>query len=201
MKYLILVFSIAVLFSAQAFGVELPQIFTSKQTYHYGDYLSVTIQVSEVTGSDAVLYIIDSSGTKSTAIPVKIRDMTTTINAQAPFDSLLFKEGQYELQLDYDGSKLFAEFELVDIGNIVMPFGSNAVIPQWTGGVISDYGLLKFLADKNTINLPEGKTLKESAKIPSWYKTNALWWSEKKISDEEFVNGLDYLLSHKVIIL
>jgi hypothetical protein len=200
-KYLILVLSIGVLFSTHAFGLELPQIFTSKQTYHYGDYLSVTIKVSEVTGSDAVMYIVDSSGTKSTAIPVKIRDKTTTILAQSPFDSLLFKEGKYKLQLDYDGTKLFAEFELVDIGNIVMPFGSNAVIPQWTGGLISDYGFLKFLADKNTINLPEGKILKESVKIPSWYKTNALWWSEKKISDEEFVNGLDYLLSHKVIVL
>lgn len=196
-----LVFLVGGLFSAQAFGVELPQIFTSKQTYHYGDYLSVTIKVSEVTGSDAVMYIIDSSGTKSTAIPVKIRDTTTTITAQAPFDSLLFKEGKYELQLDYDGTKLFAEFELVDIGNIVMPFGSNAVIPQWTDGLISDYGLLKFLADKNTISLPEGKILKQGIKIPSWYKTNALWWSEKKITDEEFVNGLDYLLSHKVIVL
>ncbi|MGQ0772269.1 MAG: hypothetical protein ACT4NT_05830 [Nitrososphaerota archaeon] len=201
MKYLMLVFLVGVLFSTQTFGVELPQIFTSKQTYHYGDYLSVTIKVSEVTGSDAVMYIIDSSGTKSTAIPVKIRDTITTIAAQAPFDSLLFKEGKYELQLDYDGTKLFAEFELVDIGNIVMPLGSNAVVPQWTGGLISDYGLLKFLADKNTIILPEGKTLKESVKIPSWYKTNALWWSEKKITDEEFVNGLDYLLSRQVIVL
>lgn len=185
----------------QAFGVESVQISTSSQTYHYGDYLSVTIQVSEVTGSDATMYIIDADGKKSSAIPVKVRDKTTTIAAQTPFDSLLFKEGKYKIQLDYEGIKTFAEFELVDIGNVVMPFGSNVVVPQWADGTISDYVFLKFLADKNMISLPAGQAISEGAKIPSWYKTNGIWWSEKKISDGEFVNGLQYLLSKQVIVV
>jgi len=81
----------------------------------------------------------------------------------------------------------------------MMPYGSNVVVPQWVVGTISDYNFLKFLADKNVISLSPDHALKESVKIPTWYKTNAVWWSEKKISDAEFVNGLQYLLSKKII--
>ena len=199
MKPLAFVFLIGVLFGTNAFAAEPIQISTSQQTYHYGDYLSVTIQVLEVTGSDGVMYIIDSDGVKSSSIPLKIRDNITTIVAQSPFDPLLFKEGKYQIQLDYDGAKLFADFELVDAGNTMLPYGSNVVVPQWVVGTISDYNFLKFLADKNVISLSPDHALKESVKIPTWYKTNAVWWSEKKISDAEFVNGLQYLLSKRII--
>jgi len=192
-----------ILFAAamHAADAQTIEVSTSKDTYNYGDYLGINITVSEITGDNAVLYIVDSAGKKSTAIPVEIKNLTTTITSPNPFDSLLFKEGKYEIEIQYAGERSYAEFDLIDAGNVVMPFGSNVVVPQWSSGTLSDYGLLKFLVDKNTISLPEGKTLMESAKIPSWYKINASWWSEKKISDEEFVNGLAYLLSQKVIKL
>jgi hypothetical protein len=184
-----------------AVDAQTVQITTGKKTYHYGDYLQITISVSEVTENTAVIHIIDWAGTQSTAIPVVIQNLTTTITSPNQFNSVIFKEGKYTIRVQYAGASASAEFELVNAGNMVLPYGSDVVIPQWAGGTISDYGLLKFLVDKNIVVLPEGKTLKESVKIPSWYKKNASWWSEKKITDEEFVVGLDYLLSHRVIIL
>jgi hypothetical protein len=174
---------------------------TGKAVYNYGDYLKITIYVSEIADYNAIMYIIDADGKKSTAIPIQIKNLTTTITAPNPLDPLIFKEGIYKIDLQYGDATSSTEFEVVDVGNIIMPFGSNVVVPQWSDGSISDYGLLKFLLDKGAIQLPEGKTLKEGAKIPSWYKTNAQWWSERKITDTEFVNGLNYLLSHKVIVL
>jgi hypothetical protein len=174
---------------------------TSKDTYNYGDYLGIVINVSEVTGDNAELYIIDSSGKRSTAIPVVIQNLTTTITSPNAFDSVIFKEGKYQIEILYSGASSSAEFSIIDAGNTVMPLGSNVVVPEWAAGSISDYGLIKFLVDKNVLSVPEGETLDTDARIPSWYKLNASWWSEKKISDEEFVNGLAYLLSHKVIIL
>ena len=38
---------------------------TSQSIYHYGEYLTITINVSEVTGDFATIYIIDSSQKKS----------------------------------------------------------------------------------------------------------------------------------------
>lgn len=172
---------------------------TNKATYNYGDYLSVTISVSSVTGKNAILHIIDSEGIKSSGIPVQITKQNTTITTSVPFNSELFREGKYQIQVEYDGIKTSAPFLLVDIGNIVMPFGSNVIVPQWLDGAISDSMFFKFLVEKETVKLPVGQKLEEKTEIPDWYKTNGKWWSERKISDSEFVRGLQYLVNQKII--
>lgn len=198
MKYLLIL--VVVLFgSTQVFGATHVQISTSKTTYHYGDHLAVTIEVSEITSSTASIYIIDSTGKKSSPIPIQIRDKTTTITAPNPFDSLLFKEGKYKIELDYNGIKSSTEFEIIDTGNIVMPYGSKTLVPEWAKGIISDYNFLKFLSDKNLVSFPSDQPLRNDIKIPVWYRTNAQWWYDEKISDDEFVKGLQYLIGKKVI--
>ncbi len=198
MRYFVLVlFFAGILFGAGAFA-EPPQIIPSKEQYHYGQYLTVTIKVSNVSGPDAVMHIVDSKGTKSNPIPIRIDNKTTIITAQSPFHSELFAEGSYRIELDYNREKAYAEFVLADAGNAVMPFGSNLVVPQWTGGLVSDHTFLKFLSDKGTVRL--SAKISENAKIPGWYKTPAAWWSEKKISDEEFIKGIQYLVGKKIIL-
>ncbi len=196
-RYWILMFCTLVFLVLPNANAEI-QITTSKKTYNYGDYLSIAINVSSVTSEDAIMHIINEDGTKSSAIPVQIRNATTNITSPNPFDKIIFKEGKYQIEIEYAGQKNATEFEIVDAGNTVLPFASNVIVPQWASGTISDYTLLKFLADKDMVNL-QGHTLKESVKIPSWYKTNGFWWADKKISDSEFVGGLQYLLDRKII--
>jgi len=43
--------------------------------------------------------------------------------------------------------------------------------------------------------IPERTT----GEIPSWIKNNAQWWSENKISTEDFVSGLKYLIENGII--
>lgn len=38
-----------------------------------------------------------------------------------------------------------------------------------------------------------------NAPIPGWIKVNAAWWAEGRISDAEFVAGIEYLIRNKVI--
>ncbi len=198
MKPQVLAFCILVVFLvAPGMANAEVQITSSKKTYSYGDYLSIIISVSDVTGDDAVMHIIDSDGVKSSAIQIQIKNAVTTITSPSSFDSSIFKEGKYQLQIEYAGQNGTAEFELVDSGNIVMPLASNVVVPEWTHGTISDYTFLKFLTDGKAVSLQSA--LKENVKIPSWYKTNGLWWADKKITDSEFVNGLQYLLDEKII--
>lgn len=194
---LVVVFLIVVSFqiaSAQTVSVQ-----TSKPTYNYGDYLSITISVSEISGKNAILYIIDSEGIKSSAIPVQITKQNTTITTPVPFNEELFREGKYQIQIEYEGVKSSAPFQLVDAGNIVMPFGSNVIVPQWLDGAITDTMFFKFLVEKNAVKLPEGQKLQEKTEIPDWYKTNGKWWSERQISDSEFVLGLQYLVNQKIV--
>jgi len=198
-KYKVLIFCVLMIFlvSPNIANAEI-QITSSKKTYSYGDYLSIVITVSEVTGNNAVMHIIDSDGAKSSAIPIQIKNTATTITSPNPFDVSIFKEGKYQIEIEYAGQKGAVEFELVDAGNIVMPLASNVVVSEWTQNTISDYTFLKFLADNNTVNLQDD-TILENVKIPTWYKRNGLWWADKKISDSEFVNGLQYLLDEKII--
>ena len=39
----------------------------------------------------------------------------------------------------------------------------------------------------------------DTKSIPDWIKNNANWWSEDLINDIDFINGLQYLIEHKII--
>ena len=201
-KYQVLLFCFLVIFliSPKIVNAESVQITTSKTTYSYGDYLSIIIKVPKVTDDKGIMHIIDKDGVKSSAIAIQIIKSTTTITSPNPFDYIMFKEGKYQIEFEYAGQKSVTRFDLVDSGNIVMPLGSDVVVSKWANREVSDYIILKFLSDKNLIKL-DSQTVKEDVKIPSWYKTNGLWWSDKKISDSEFVNGLQYLLDREVILV
>jgi len=40
---------------------------------------------------------------------------------------------------------------------------------------------------------------KDTKSVPDWIKNNAIWWSENLITDLDFINGLQYLIEHKII--
>ena len=40
---------------------------------------------------------------------------------------------------------------------------------------------------------------RDANKVPVWIKNNAQWWSEDKITDSDFVQGIEYLVSNKII--
>ena len=50
-------------------------------------------------------------------------------------------------------------------------------------------------------NLPDHSTNLSEYKIPDWIKNNALWWSEGKISDDDFAKGLHFLVDKGIIKL
>jgi hypothetical protein len=52
----------------QTFAALSVSIETSQETYHYGDNLSMTIIVSEITGDIATVYIIDTEERKGTLL-------------------------------------------------------------------------------------------------------------------------------------
>ena len=54
---------------------------------------------------------------------------------------------------------------------------------------------------ENIIMIPELPEVTVSAEeeIPGWIKNNAGWWAESLISEDEFVNGIKYLVEHGII--
>ena len=38
-------------------------------------------------------------------------------------------------------------------------------------------------------------------KVPDWVKNNAKWWASDLITDEDFLNGISYLINEKILII
>jgi len=114
---------------------------------------------------------------------------------------------------------LILSFSLIGSG-ILVPNSSaqDAQIPNWiknvagwwASGVISENEFLtgiEYLVNNNIILLDfvpcnykiQNQTISPSKSVPDWIKNNASWWSENLIDDIDFINGLQYLIKHKII--
>ena len=67
---------------------------------------------------------------------------------------------------------------------------------------------LEKLEKKYSLDIFENPTKKpaflqalEERTIPYWIKNNAGWWSDDKISDNDFISGIEYLIKNKIINL
>ena len=74
----------------------------------------------------------------------------------------------------------------------------------WAEGSISDADFLagmSYLVSAGVIAVPpvvdpdhDGSTMGQTDSVPLWIKTNAGWWAEGSISDDDFLNGIQYLM-------
>jgi len=181
-------------------------IYTEKEIYSYGDFLTFTIQVSEITGEPAVLHIIDESGKKSSAIPIPITELKTKVPSPFPFESNVYPLGMYTLEIQYSGSSSITEFELIDSGNIVIPLWVREFAKYWYNGAITDVEFsngIGFLIKEGIIIVPDTQNQKTSNEviIPEWVKASAGWWIDRQISDVEFAKGLEFLIKEGIIVI
>jgi len=200
--FAVLMFSMVLIPSA--FSQPTVEIVLEKTTYNYGEKLFYTIRVSEVTGDNAVIHIRDEFGKGSSSIPIGISQIETPIPSAYPFEREVFPEGKYFIDVDYSGASDTVEFNLVDAGNVVIPFWIKQVAFYWISpDGISDQTFadaIEFLIKEEIIVIPE--TQKQDAqetKIPAWVKTSTTWWLEEKITDVEYANALQHLIKTGII--
>ena len=177
---------------------------TSQSIYHYGEYLTITINVSEVTGDFAIIYITDSSQKKSILLQPPISQKTHSFPSNHPFDSAIWKSGSYILDLEYAGATSSTQFSIQDTGEVAIPFWVRDLATMWiTEPLVTDKDFgraIEYLIEHEIIKIPytepEGDTI---TNIPDWVKTNAEWWVTEKISDTEFAMALQYLIKKGII--
>ncbi len=205
-------FSIFIMFSMMISSISVVyatptvSIYTEKEIYSYGDFLSFTIQVSEITGEPAILYIIDESGKKSSAIPIPITELETEVPSPFPFESNVYPLGMYTLEIHYSESSSVTEFELIDSGNIVIPLWIREFAKYWYNGAITDVEFsngIGFLIKEGIIVVPETQNQKTSDEviIPEWIKASTGWWIDRQISDIEFAKGIEFLIKEGIIVI
>jgi len=177
-----------------------------KTIYSYGDYLSIDIQVSELTEEFAILYITDQFGKKSSAINIPITELESTMTAPIAFESTIYGEGIYKIDIQYAGAADSIEFELIDSGTIVIPNWIKDFSRYWLAGTISDNEFasgIEFLIKEGIIVVSETQSQQKTDEviIPEWIKINTQWWTERKISDTEFAAGIEYLIKNGIIMI
>ena len=179
---------------------------TSQTIYHYGDYLSITINVSEVTGDFATIYIIDSSQKKSVLLQPPISQETHSFPSNHTFDSAIWKTGSYILELEYSDVQSSTQISIQDTGEVAIPSWIKDLATMWiTEPLVTDKDFgraIGYLIEHEVIKIPytepEGDTI---TNIPDCVKTNAEWWVTGKISDTEFTVALQYLIKKGIILV
>lgn len=207
-KKLFVIFFICFLFTQTlgVYGQSTINIYTEKEIYSYGDFLTFTIDVSEITDEFAILHIIDDAGKKSSAIPIKITGLQTVVPSPFPFEAEVYPLGMYVLEVEYSGSKSTTEFELIDSGNVVIPSWVREFAKYWYNGAISDQefaNAIEFLIKEEIIVVPnfESQTSIGKTVIPKWIKASTGWWIDRIISDNEYASALEYLIKAGIVVV
>ena len=190
--------SLGLTFAAPTISIE-----TSQSVYQYGDFLSITVNVSEITGGNVVVYIIDPSERKVMLLNRTIQEKITAFPSQQPFDSAIWKPGEYVLELEYSDEKSLTQFSIEETGKIVLPFWIRDVAKLWVTDQISgkEFSVaIEYMINVGIIKIPSTETEANiSTAIPEWVKNNARWWASGQIDDTEFTLGLQYLVKKGII--
>jgi len=176
-------------------------ISTDRTTYEYGQNLSFTIRVSEATNDTATFEIVDNSGQSSSPIHVVINKLVSNITAPVPFYKTTFSPGTYYINIQYSGSNATTSFQIIDTSKIVIPPEFKLVAYSWSKGETSNklfaahiQTLIQYGIIKPNIYQEDNMTF-----IPSWFKSDARWWADGSISDDDFGLAIKYLVDSKII--
>ena len=184
-----------------AFASPQVEVTTSKPAYKYGDCLSFLISVSNVTGDQAVLEIVDQSNHSSSPVNIMITKPVSNITAPVPFYKTTFSPGPYLIMVQYSGSNATAGFSLVDTENISIPPQFKVVAISWVQNQTSSRLFGEHIAELVNSGVIQVENYREQnmTVIPYWFKNDAKWWSEGGISDNDFGHVVEYLLELKIM--
>jgi len=123
---LVILPNVALAFAAPSISIE-----TNQSVYEYGDHLVMIINVSEITGDDASIYITDPAERKSFFLQQPISQKYVEFPSNFPFDSAVWKPGTYVLELEYSGINSSVQFTIEETGKIGIPFWIKDLAKMW----------------------------------------------------------------------
>ena len=190
----------------QALATPSISIETSQNVYAYGDHLNIIINVSEITGDDARIYIINTEERKSLLLQQPISQEYTEFPSPFPIESgsPAWLVGTYGLEFEYSGAKSSTQFTLEDTGKIGLPFWIKDVAKMWVTDQISakEFSVaIEYMINAGIINIPytAADDNTSATTIPPWVKNNAGWWAVGAIDDTAFTLALQYLVETGII--
>jgi micrococcal nuclease len=162
-----------------------------------------TDSITETEFLRAIEYLIENKIIKITATPTKdIPDITATYTLPAS------RQAEF--------AQISGEFETKHTGPLTLTIIQPDKTEQTVTTISRDgtFSATIELTSESQIGIYivyaeiEGELLLSNAfevkdrdanKVPVWIKNNAQWWSENKITDSDFTQGIEYLVSNKII--
>jgi len=120
------------------------------------------------------------------------------------------KANLVQLQIELSVPGFVSEIKPIEI-----PFWIKNNAEWWAEGKISDQEFIKgieYLIQNQVIDFDETyqivtyqdaefNQILSDVEVPSWIKNNAEWWAEGKISDQEFIKGVEFLLENGIMAI
>ena len=168
-----------------------------QNTYYFGDRLSFTVTVSEVTGEPAFMYIIDEDGKRSSSIQLHIGEAVTEEISPFPFEKATYPEGRWMLEIHYAGTTAETTFLLADSGRAVIPAWIKDVGRLWVNGAINEQQFMtsiESLAYDGVISTDGAPESEGTAFVPAWFKFPTILWIQEEIPDHTYAAAIEYLI-------
>ena len=187
--------------SADAQYVQDVKIILASEIFHFGDKLDYTIIVSEVTGEDATIYITDSTDIRSLLYTLHILQEETHVVAPIGFDSLIWNEGKYSLELEYSGASHKANFTIIDDGSVGIPYWINDLAKLWLTTQMPDKEYAKAIQYLIEQEILESVESHDELYIPQWFRYPTAWWSSGQITDTTYTHVIQFLIDSKFMTI
>ena len=173
----------------------------ASETFHFGERLDYTVVVSDVTGEDAKIFITNTMGVRSPLVTVPIYHEETRVIAPIGFDSIIWDEGTYLLELEYSGAKSKIEFTIVDDGSIGIPYWVKDLAKLWLTTQMPDNEYAKAIQYLIEQKLIENSEPSDTLYIPQWFRYPTAWWADGQIDDSSYANAIQFLLNEKFMVI
>ncbi|MYG33739.1 MAG: hypothetical protein F4202_07080 [Cenarchaeum sp. SB0677_bin_16] len=175
-------------------------IHMDKSVYNHGDHMEITIIIEHLAGDTALMYIRDSYNVTSSPIPLSISDHNTVWSAPFPFEREVFGEGGYYVDVIYGELFTTTTFEIVDIGNVVVPVWVKHVAYLWASGEASTPHYIDALENLQNLGILQISSTDDATPfIPHWLTDITAWWLTGLVTDDEYVTMIKYLVDNGVI--
>lgn len=184
---------------------------TDKLSYNFGDFLTINGQGAESYSISII--ILSPSGEE-------ITELSTFKTSAGEFSTIWIipsgiEKGMYTIEARDSTQTAQTTFSLGKLEVKPQPeqSESKAAIPEWiknnagwwSEGLIGDSDFvsgIQYLMKEKVIDIPDlPEQASETAQehVPDWIRNNAGWWAEGLISEEDFLNGIKYLVEQGII--
>lgn len=161
---------------------------TDRSTYSYGDTITITGKIKSLQeGKFVILQIINPKNSDVVIIDqFQLNNQGTFSKNYRAEGSKWNIDGNYTLRLFYD--KWFEKS---------IPFNTETVSRQTPAGdLVEFYQRESYAINQDHIDNESG--IADSI-IPSWIKNSAKQWADGEVGDADFVYGIHYLITQKII--